>query len=150
MKTDIAHTNVQHLQENYKSVSTKRGTILKGNAHIMKTGNRYRGKGIRLLLFFSKCHTRCCFGVISNVKSRKSALPYPPPLLPYLHPAMTVFYFLNSLSVLQIQAHTNIFLRFIYIYIPPFFGVIYVPPPQTPPSIFGLDLPNTNPCLSSV
>ena len=42
MKTDIALTNVQHLQENSKSDSIKRGTILEGNAPIMKTGNRYR------------------------------------------------------------------------------------------------------------
>ena len=41
----MAHTNVQHFQENSKSDSTKRGTILEGNAPIMKTGNRYRETG---------------------------------------------------------------------------------------------------------
>ena len=42
---------VQHLRENSKSALTKRGTILKGNAARMQTGNLYR---VRLLLF-DKC-----------------------------------------------------------------------------------------------
>ena len=45
MKTDVAHTIGQYLQENTKCASTKRGTILKGNAAIRKTGNLYRETG---------------------------------------------------------------------------------------------------------
>ena len=41
MKTDVAHTNCQHLQENSKSASTKRRTIREGNATRRKTGNLY-------------------------------------------------------------------------------------------------------------
>ena len=42
MNTDV---NVQHLQENMKSASTKRGTILEGNAAEQKTGNLFRETG---------------------------------------------------------------------------------------------------------
>ena len=42
MKTDVAHTNGQHLQENSKSTSTKWWNILEGITARRKTGNLYR------------------------------------------------------------------------------------------------------------
>ena len=51
MNTYVAHINVQHLRENWKCASTKRGTILERNASRMKSENLYRENGIRLLLF---------------------------------------------------------------------------------------------------
>ena len=53
-KTYVAYTNVQHLQENSKSASTKRGTIHEGSAPRKKSGNLYREKG-SVYFYFDKC-----------------------------------------------------------------------------------------------
>ena len=54
MKTDVAHTNGQHIQENSKSASTKRGDHTWRKRSKTEKRKPVPGNGIRLLLF-DKC-----------------------------------------------------------------------------------------------